>query len=934
MRVERLCVFVCLAALPLVACSEKDETPPPPPRVHPIDSPTASSTITVTGAAEYGATVNISGGKAPVSVEADPFTAEFLAEVELNTDLAPGEASKTNSLSFTATDSAGNTSEPTVVDVVFGPPPGAAAVLNFELTGSAAGGQLEAGEDLTYSYTVEDAYGDPALDPVLVVVNAPDTAVLDDSFSGTGMILGLTKAGTYTVTARVPGSGLVETRTITVVPASGERVLTLTMTLTDMAVGDITMALTVVRDIYGNRIDTPLPTYAVDRQSASGWSPATTVSHPTAVDNEFAFSAPGVYRVTATFNDGSNPAGSDFAYIVVHPDPDVEAPVVSIDNVNGRSMCAAGTLYESFVTADPADCTQSPGPLVFRNNTVIVVNVLVSDNRALSEVRYSAFGAGTEFSGSFLVGSGQYTAGSTIPVAFDFTARNNWYGDIAIVAQAIDAAGNVANSNVAKVRVGLDVRAGNRMVMVEAASAALTNPQGIAVAPSSAPNAGEVFIANRDWGNEFILQPSAFVQAVSTFFDFNPVQGARPAYVAVDGLGNVYVTLDNANTIWQIAPDGTGSQYQASIGGWNPEGLATMGAIPARGRWNAGGPLTDHDCLSIQTGASSTYLLEVVQNGTSCTGTCSNAFAGTPDDCKEFSAGATPADQRNEVAAKLNTVRATTGVSAFAATGCNTNNGGGGTPCLFLIADSLGTQPPPAGSLPITLDSSSAAWTPVDVDDGADDGTLFVADRNADRVYELATPPDPAAPTAPRRTYDFSNLSTSNQNLRDVAPALRLAGGDDANLSPRLFLFGANDRGDPDSAVFAYDSGRNRYWELTTGNVTFRHLSSSAQDDRLNNPRAIVYVPKNSAGGDCVLVGSNATGNWSNGEEILAYADLDGSGAAPEGGLPLATGFRSVNGLALDMTDADPQNWSLLVTDANAQVVVRIFRSADPGDCF
>ena len=113
--------LVFILALVVASCSEKDTTPPPRPSLDPVVSPTAAGTITLTGSAEYGATVDIVGGVAPVSAKADGFSAAFRADVQLVASPSVTASPATVMLSVTATDDAGNKSEPTTVEVQYTP---------------------------------------------------------------------------------------------------------------------------------------------------------------------------------------------------------------------------------------------------------------------------------------------------------------------------------------------------------------------------------------------------------------------------------------------------------------------------------------------------------------------------------------------------------------------------------------------------------------------------------------------------------------------------------------------------------------------------------------------------------------------------------------------------------------------------------------------
>lgn len=111
MNTRHIALIASLFVLTVVACG-KDALPPPAPSVDPIASPTSLAEITVTGTAQYGAKIAISGAAAvaPAQIVADSFTARFQAVVTL-------AHNATNTLVFTATDGAGRTSAPTTVVV-------------------------------------------------------------------------------------------------------------------------------------------------------------------------------------------------------------------------------------------------------------------------------------------------------------------------------------------------------------------------------------------------------------------------------------------------------------------------------------------------------------------------------------------------------------------------------------------------------------------------------------------------------------------------------------------------------------------------------------------------------------------------------------------------------------------------------------------------
>lgn len=95
LRVLRIVATLCVAA----GCAQKPNAPPPP-NVDPLPAQTSNNPLVVTGSAEFGATVNVTGGAQPASGIADQFTARFRIPVTLS----PGS----NTLSFTATDTRNN----------------------------------------------------------------------------------------------------------------------------------------------------------------------------------------------------------------------------------------------------------------------------------------------------------------------------------------------------------------------------------------------------------------------------------------------------------------------------------------------------------------------------------------------------------------------------------------------------------------------------------------------------------------------------------------------------------------------------------------------------------------------------------------------------------------------------------------------------------
>lgn len=92
----------------------QDSIAPSAPIINPVASPTSASSQIVTGTAEAGSTVSITGGASPASGVATGGSYSIVV---------PLTAEATNNLSATATDAAGNVSEPTLATIVQSTPP-------------------------------------------------------------------------------------------------------------------------------------------------------------------------------------------------------------------------------------------------------------------------------------------------------------------------------------------------------------------------------------------------------------------------------------------------------------------------------------------------------------------------------------------------------------------------------------------------------------------------------------------------------------------------------------------------------------------------------------------------------------------------------------------------------------------------------------------
>ncbi len=159
----RLVLACCL----VVACGTSDTTAPAPPIVDPIASPIPITTLDVSGTAEFSSIVTVDGGVGSATAIADPYTARWFAKVQLGTG--------TNQLSFTATDEAGNTSDPTVIDVTQGP---LGTVAPFTLVLRLEQPSAFVGVPLGFSVLAVDARGNPADQSTLAITSSDSGAVV------------------------------------------------------------------------------------------------------------------------------------------------------------------------------------------------------------------------------------------------------------------------------------------------------------------------------------------------------------------------------------------------------------------------------------------------------------------------------------------------------------------------------------------------------------------------------------------------------------------------------------------------------------------------------------------------------------------------------------------------------------------------------------
>ncbi len=323
-------------------------------------------------------------------------------------------------------------------------PAPATTIARFEAdpAGSAADGNISAGEDLTYVYRVEDAYGNRVDSPIAVTVTDPDATTLDDGVSGAGLIAGLVRASPvpYQVTGRITGTGVTASFPVVVEPALGQRFVTLVPSTASIAMGDDVILTATARDLYGNLISSPTFSFAVDTSGCAPLPVAECVAPSatfTGVGATFTLSRVGVFALTATYSEGAT-SWTDTRYVSVQPVLDVTPPTISLKNVRRNGNLCPSSDACTWQTGDTAS-----------------FEVDVVDDLGISEVSYSAFFASAGTAGTLrtriiLISSGT-TAASP---AFSFTIPNNTaFEDTDLVAQAVDQVGNIANSAAWPIRV-------------------------------------------------------------------------------------------------------------------------------------------------------------------------------------------------------------------------------------------------------------------------------------------------------------------------------------------------------------------------------------------------------------------------------------------------------------------------------------------------
>lgn len=686
-------LIVCGALLALTACQEKDTTPPPKPFLDLLSSPTDRVKVQITGNAEYGSTVTVTGGKQEVTTTADAISSRFRAEVELNPD-AP------NALSITATDSVGNVSEAATMEVAhqtgfgwtvalaFAKPevvageqvaivarvldgsgkevssapldfvvspalepmfqipgstpavvrpqgllPGTRQFVAYDLSRVAASGYeftvtatsgkvtgtatlvvkpaqangfsklqlnpsgtsvtVPAGTDVSYSWQAVDLYGNVTSTPVSVVTDAPGAVVVDDGTSGSGKVIRLTTAGTYTLSFYPAGAGLKGTLQISV-GAGPAALLELLSSTTLVSPNSDVKVFALVRDAYGNPIGCGTGTVAdvaFAAQNSLGAAVAPTATQCSSFGSisawqaTYRFSAEDNYSIEAEYRPGGVASGVKRAVFVTVLSFDNTPPTVSVIGLrrNGTACPAA-----------PAPCTVAPGDFV-------EFDVVANDNKALSEVGYSAFfstagGAGTLRSRQVFVPSN-----ATLPVTqpFSFTVPGAFLEDVPLTARVVDGAGNIATSPLRILRISFQTFGGRIGTLVARDNGArvIDAPEDVTVAPN-----GDIYVGNTGGPGDLALIPGGTGTPVRYALTSGLPGGPTPGFMLRDAAGNLYFTdSGGARSLYRVdtASPPAGVDYLRYVNGANLRGLAAVAATAAKGIVNVPGAPADGDGITI-----------------------------------------------------------------------------------------------------------------------------------------------------------------------------------------------------------------------------------------------------------------------------------------------------------------------------------------------
>lgn len=466
----------------------------------------AAGTVVTATAAAFDAFDNLVAATPPTLTTDAP--QGFGAPVVVD-GVATATATITTAGSYTITADGGAGASASVAVVVVAATPQNANFFEID----PAGLPYAAGDAVFFTYDFVDAFGNVNDDvDVIVTVNAANVAVVDGG-DGTGEIDGIVRAGTYTVRARALGTGLpddVETLTIDPNPIDAGFNLVLSAGL----IAEQGTLLFFAQDGFGNLIDVADVTVSVSDPTAATQS-----------GNQLTFTRPGTYAVTACLVDDATVCDSEF--ISVQGLLDTVPPSVAV----------------AITFPDPAQSNEVPprGLVTFRVDS--------SDDRGLSEIRFVAtFGTSTgtqSFCTVTRTGVLLPTGTTTDSRSFSFSlpACALPLDDIRVVAQAIDQAGNSANSadhTPLQVAANFNITSPNFIVEVAAFGDRLDQPRDVAVDVST----GQLFVSDGGSDRIIVVAPDRTQQDLRDR-NGNRLNPQTPRGVALDAGNNLFIVADD-----------------------------------------------------------------------------------------------------------------------------------------------------------------------------------------------------------------------------------------------------------------------------------------------------------------------------------------------------------------------------------------------------
>ena len=503
-RLVRAVLYVALGFAGAVTsgCSEDDTTAPVAPRVDNVSAQSCDADPTVTGTAEFGATVRITGGSSEVTAIADPYTARFEATV-------PGGAAG-STLSVSAIDAAGNESEATVIDVAI--LAGSPAVIDLSLSEN----MVEAGTNVAYTTTVMDSCGNLLDDAVSISINAPGAIV------GAGAISGLVRSGSWTVIAEVPGTPAADSETIVVDPDETTTVMVLQLASLSAFVG-VPLGYTVTAvDGFGNSVDqASLDITTTDDAGGALVDPVTqTIT--------FANSGTPSHTVTASLFAGTASEITDAEAVLVS-NPDLAAPQVDI--------------------LEPAN-----GELVADRN--IQIRVSATDDLGLAQIFLQATGVKNDFQQQLAPNNAGTGLPEVGPADYFFTLNvgGGTVGEVVLVAQAVDTSGNFTSSTPITITVDparrLVFDSGRFDLATVSAGGFLDNPRGI----TFDTNVNRAYVANNNTNPVSVIEidPTGPILANQNAFVLNQGVDGEDIQFFDDGAGSGFHFLSTAGNNDQV----------------------------------------------------------------------------------------------------------------------------------------------------------------------------------------------------------------------------------------------------------------------------------------------------------------------------------------------------------------------------------------------